>query len=71
MPARLDRLPWTRFHRRVVIGLVALGFFISAAVMAIGGIAELVLGVKAEGAQLEDIAEPLTAEAEVPKDPTP
>ncbi len=60
-----------RFIESGDVGLVALGFFISAAVMAIGGIAELVLGVKAEGAQLEDIAEPLTAEAEVPKDPTP
>jgi hypothetical protein len=30
--------------------------------MALGGIAELFLGVKAENAQLEDIAKPLTAE---------
>jgi hypothetical protein len=30
--------------------------------MAIGGIAELLFGVKAEQRQLEDIAEPLTAE---------
>jgi MFS family permease len=41
---------------------VAIAFFIGAAVMAIGGIVELVLGVKAEGEQLEDIAEPLSAE---------
>ncbi|HEY0392329.1 MAG TPA: MFS transporter [Solirubrobacterales bacterium] len=41
---------------------VATGFFIGAAVMAIGGIAELLFGVKAERRQLEDIAEPLTAE---------
>jgi MFS family permease len=41
---------------------VATGFFIGAAVMAIGGIAELLFGVKAEQRQLEDIAEPLTAE---------
>ena len=41
---------------------VAIGFFIGAAVMAIGGIAELLFGVKAEQKQLEDIAEPLTAE---------
>jgi len=41
---------------------VATGFFIGAAVMAIGGIAELFFGVKAEQRQLEDIAEPLTAE---------
>ncbi|HKT82707.1 MAG TPA: MFS transporter, partial [Solirubrobacterales bacterium] len=41
---------------------VAVGFFIGAVVMAIGGIAELLFGVKAEQKQLEDIAEPLTAE---------
>jgi MFS family permease len=41
---------------------VAIGFFIGAVVMTIGGIAELAFGVKAEQRQLEDIAEPLTAE---------
>ena len=39
---------------------VAIAFFIGAGVMAIGGIVELVLGVKAEGEQLEDIATPLS-----------
>ena len=43
---------------------VAIGFFIGAVVMAIGGIAEMFFGVKAEQRQLEDIAEPLTAEGE-------
>jgi MFS family permease len=43
---------------------VAIGFFIGAAVMAIGGIAELLFGVKAEQRQLEDVATPLTAEGE-------
>jgi MFS family permease len=43
---------------------VAIGFFIGAVVMAIGGIAELLFGVKAEQRQLEDVAEPLTAEGE-------
>ncbi|HEU4974826.1 MAG TPA: MFS transporter [Baekduia sp.] len=43
-------------------GHVAIAFFIGAAVMAIGGIAEIFLGVKAEGRNLEDIAKPLTAE---------
>jgi len=42
-------------------GQVAIGFFIGAAVMALGGVAELLFGVKAAGRQLEDIAEPLTA----------
>ncbi|MGI8505227.1 MAG: MFS transporter [Solirubrobacteraceae bacterium] len=40
---------------------VAIGFFIGAAVMALGGVAELLFGVKAAGRQLEDIAQPLTA----------
>ena len=45
---------------------VAIAFFIGAAVMAIGGLVELVLGVKAEGEQLEDIAKPLSATEERP-----
>lgn len=43
-------------------GRVAIGYVIGAAVMAIGGIAEIFLGVRAEGQQLEDIATPLTAQ---------
>jgi MFS family permease len=42
--------------------LVALAFLIGAGVMALGGVAELLFGVKAERADLEDIAKPLTAE---------
>jgi len=41
-------------------GEVAVAFLIGAAVMALGGLAEVFLGVKAEGKQLEDIAKPLT-----------
>ena len=44
---------------------VAIGFFVGAVVMAIGGVAELLFGVKAEQKQLEQIAEPLTAEGDV------
>jgi MFS family permease len=43
---------------------VAIGFFIGAAVMALGGIAEILFGVAAEQETLEDIAEPLSAEEE-------
>jgi MFS family permease len=39
---------------------VAFGFYLGAAVMAIGGIAELAFGVKAEQMPLEQIARPLT-----------
>ena len=41
---------------------VAIAFFIGAGVMAIGGIVELLYGIKAEQESLEDIAKPLTAE---------
>ncbi len=43
-------------------GMVAIGFGVAAAVMAAGGVAELLLGVRAERTPLEDIAKPLTAE---------
>jgi hypothetical protein len=42
-------------------GHVAISFLIGAAVMAMGGVAELAWGVKAEGRKLEDLALPLTA----------
>jgi MFS family permease len=42
--------------------LVALGFFIGAAAMALGGVAEILFGVRAEQQSLEAIATPLTAE---------
>jgi MFS family permease len=43
-------------------GPVAIGFLVSAGVMALGGIAELIFGVKAEQESLEDIAQPLSVE---------
>ncbi|MFF0191224.1 MFS transporter [Streptomyces sp. NPDC005244] len=42
--------------------LVATGFLIGAAAMAVGGLAEVVFGVRAEQQSLENIARPLTAE---------
>ncbi|MCL9796256.1 MFS transporter [Frankia sp. AgKG'84/4] len=42
-------------------GPVMVGFLIGAAVMAVGGVAELMFGVDAAGRSLEDIAAPLTA----------
>jgi MFS family permease len=44
------------------ITAIAAGYFIGAVLMIGGGIAEAVLGVKAEGRSLESIARPLTAE---------
>ncbi|MGH9106070.1 MAG: hypothetical protein ACRDZX_09565, partial [Acidimicrobiales bacterium] len=43
-------------------GPVAIAFLIGAGLMFVGGVAEMLWGVRAEGAQLEDIARPLTAE---------
>ncbi|HYZ29196.1 MAG TPA: MFS transporter [Thermoleophilaceae bacterium] len=42
--------------------LIALGFFIGAGAMALGGIAELLFGVATEQRSLETIAKPMTAE---------
>jgi len=42
--------------------LVAVGFFVGAGAMALGGIAELLFGVRAEQQSLENIAKPLTVE---------
>jgi MFS family permease len=41
-------------------GPVAIGFFVGAAVMAAGGVAELLFGVRAERTSLENIARPIT-----------
>ncbi len=43
-------------------GMVSIAFYIGAAVMIAAGIVELFLGVKAEKASLEDLAQPLTAD---------
>ena len=41
---------------------LAIGYFIGATLMVVGGLVEAFLGVKAEGQSLESIAQPLTAE---------
>ncbi|MDZ5621830.1 MFS transporter [Nocardioides bizhenqiangii] len=48
------------------ISAIALGYYIGAALMIIGGLVAAVLGVKAEGQSLESIARPLTAEDDDP-----
>jgi CubicO group peptidase (beta-lactamase class C family) len=50
---------------------VAIGFFIGAGAMALGGVAELVFGVRAEQQSLENIAKPLTAEEADTEQPAP
>jgi MFS family permease len=49
---------------------LAIAFVIGSVVMAIGGIAEIFLGVKAERASLESIARPITEEHETVPPPT-
>jgi MFS family permease len=44
------------------LGQVAFGLYLGAGVMALGGIAELAFGVKAEQKPLEQVAKPLTAQ---------
>ena len=46
VPARLDRLPWSRWHWMIIIGLGTVW----------------ILGVKAERQSLESITQPLTAD---------
>jgi MFS family permease len=43
------------------VGQVMIAYLIGAAVMAVGGIAELILGLRAEQQPLENIAKPITA----------
>ena len=57
-------------------GSVALGYYVGAAVMIIGGVAELALGVEAAQRPLEDVATPLSAQpsaaaADEDRDATP
>lgn len=54
-------------------GPVMIGFLIGAGAMALGGIAELIVGVEAAGRSLEDVATPLTAldEPATPEAPAP
>ena len=58
VPARLDRLPWSRWHWMIIVGL--------GTVWILAGLAEVFLGVKAERKGLEEIASPLTATEEPP-----
>ena len=41
---------------------IAIGYFVGAALMIVGGVVQAFLGVKAEGKSLESIAQPLTAD---------
>ena len=52
------------------ITAIAIGYFIGAALMICGAIAEAFLGVRAEGQSLESIAQPLTAEDAEEVEPT-
>jgi hypothetical protein len=62
---------FARFIDSGSVDQVALGFYIGAAVMIVGGLAEIAFGVPAERKPLEQVAEPLTAEdaAQAPSGP--
>ena len=45
---------------------IAFGYYLGAALMVVGGVVAIFLGVKAEGQSLEAIAKPLTAEDDAP-----
>src|SRR4029079_10730859 len=53
IPGRLDRLPWSRFHWRVVIGLGAVWILDGLEVTIIGFLAPT-LGAKGSGIELTD-----------------
>jgi hypothetical protein len=40
---------------------LALGYLVGAAIMMIGGVVELLIGINAEGKSLETVTKPLTA----------
>jgi hypothetical protein len=63
-PQIFSRLINTGSYQQVFIALS-----IGAVMMILGGLAELVFGVKAEGESLEDLAKPLTAEDSPAKAP--
>jgi MFS family permease len=44
------------------LGAVAVGYYIGAAVMAAGGVLEIIIGIEAEGKSLEDLAAPLSTD---------
>ena len=43
-----------------------IGYLVGAAIMAIGGVIEIVFGINAEGKSLEDITKPLTSVSSAP-----
>jgi hypothetical protein len=65
IPARMDRLPWTRFHTRLVMSL--------GTAWILDGLEITLASVAAERKELEQIARPLTAvtATQVPRAPMP
>ena len=60
-PLLFGRLIDSASQSKDITGL-AVGYFIGAALMVLGGVVEAFLGVRAEGQSLESIAQPLTVE---------
>jgi hypothetical protein len=62
MSARVDRPVAGEVNLIGGAPVIAIGFFIGAGAMGLGGFAEMLFGVRAEQRSLEDIAKPLTIE---------
>ena len=48
-----------------------IGYLVGAAIMILGGVVELLIGINAEGKSLEDITKPLTAANQTSRPPSP
>jgi hypothetical protein len=62
VPARIDRLPWSRFHTRMVTAL-GVAWILDGLEITIASLVAVFLAVDAEGKALEDIAKPLSVVA--------
>jgi hypothetical protein len=66
IPGRMDRLPWSRWHWLVILGLGTVWVGIASALMLVAAVVAWVWGIDAEQQSLEDIAEPLSAASAEP-----
>ena len=58
IPMRLDRLPWSRWHSRIIIAL-GTSWLLDGLEVLSGAICEKLIGVEAAGKSLESISKPL------------
>ena len=58
IPLRLDRLPWSRWHSRIIIAL-GTSWLLDGLEVLSGAICKKLIGVEAAGKSLETISKPL------------